>query len=154
MRLPRWLQGRARTSPPDDGADRPPGRAVAAPGHRTDRGEVVRSLAEATIANLLHRARLDYAYRRAVTGGAAWGVQAPAFSVPGPNGAVLWEHLARDDHPGDWAARRAWYQDNGFVEGQRLFVTRDGDGGEAERRALRRVAEVSATAYRWTAWET
>jgi hypothetical protein len=100
--------------------------------HRTTRGELVRSKSELVIANYLHTASVDYHYERPLEGSAAPGRLRPDFSFIDDAGEVIvWEHLGMLDRPDylrSWEWKRAWYETNGFREGENLFTTQEREG--------------------------
>ena len=100
--------------------------------HRTTRGELVRSKSELVIANYLHNAGLPYQYERPIEGSAAPGRLRPDFSFVDDSGdVILWEHLGmldRPDYVRSWEWKKAWYEANGYHEGQNLFTTDEGQG--------------------------
>jgi hypothetical protein len=100
--------------------------------HRTSRGELVRSKSELVIANHLHRLGLDYYYERPLDGTTAPGRLRPDFSfIDDAGDLILWEHvgmLDRPDYRRAWEWKRDWYRQNGFIEGENLFSTEEGDG--------------------------
>lgn len=100
--------------------------------HRTARGELVRSKAELVIANYLYSEGLAYQYERPLEGTAAPGRLRPDFSFVDDAGDVyVWEHLGmldRPDYVRSWEWKKAWYEANGFKEGDNLFTTTEGGG--------------------------
>lgn len=113
--------------------------------HTTDRGEKVRSKSEVIIANLMHQLELDYVYEYPLEGSIQPGIRRPDFMVRASNDVMLlWEHLGMLHDPvyqGKWESKRGWYEANGFVENDNLFVTRDEADGSLDSQQLRRVAE-------------
>jgi hypothetical protein len=117
--------------------------------HRTRRGEMVRSKSELVIANHLFGMDLKYEYERPLRGDVVPGRLRPDFSfVTDAGDVIVWEHLGmlhRDDYRRGWEWKRAWYEQNGFKEGQNLFTTSDGEGGSLDSRPIEETASrVSA----------
>jgi hypothetical protein len=100
--------------------------------HRTTRGELVRSKSELVIANYLHNAGLTYQYERPLEGTAAPGRLRPDFTFVDDAGDVyVWEHLGmldRPDYVRSWEWKKAWYESNGFRDGENLFTSTEGHG--------------------------
>ena len=100
--------------------------------HRTTRGELVRSKSELVIANYLHSQGIDYHYERPLVGTASPGRLRPDFSfIDDAGNVVLWEHLGmihRADYRVGWDWKRAWYEKNGYIEGDTLFTTSEETG--------------------------
>jgi ATP-dependent exoDNAse (exonuclease V) alpha subunit len=118
--------------------------------HRTHKGHMVRSKSELVIANdLYHRGLADrYEYERPLVGMKRAGTVRPDFSFAEPGGDVIvWEHLGmmtKPSYAGAWKWKRDWYLDNGFVEGESLFTTRDGEDGSLNSDDVREVAVAIA----------
>src|SRR5262249_18362490 len=112
--------------------------------HRTRRGEMVRSKSELVIANHLFSVNLPYHYERPVEGTVVGGKLRPDFSfVTDAGDLILWEHLGmlnRDDYLRGWQWKKEWYAKNGFVDGQNLFTTQDGDDGGLDSRPIEETA--------------
>lgn len=112
--------------------------------HRADKGHMVRSKSELVIANMLHQLGVRYEYERFCEGTAEPGRLRPDFSFATPDGEVLlWEHLGtaeRGSYRGDWEWKRAWYEKNGFMIGQTLFVSEETAGGGPDLAELRKIA--------------
>jgi hypothetical protein len=98
---------------------------------RTTQGELVRSKSELIIANYLHGAGLAYQYERPLDGTSAPGRLRPDFSFVDDAGDVyIWEHLGmldRPDYARSWEWKKAWYESNGFREGDNLFTSTESD---------------------------
>ena len=112
-------------------------------------GEMVRSKSELVIANHLFGMNLKYEYERPLEGDVVPGRLRPDFSfVTDAGDVIVWEHLGmlhRDDYRRGWEWKRAWYEQNGFKEGQNLFTTRDGEGGSLDSRPIEEtVSRVAA----------
>ena len=84
------------------------------------------------IANYLHGRGLDYAYNRPLETGTGAGKIYPDFTFITDSGdCIIWEHLGmldRERYRRGWEWKRAWYQQNGFIEGKNLFTTAEGPG--------------------------
>jgi hypothetical protein len=108
--------------------------------HRTLRGEMVRSKSELVIANHLFGAGLKYEYERPFDGTAAPGRLRPDFSfITDAGDVIVWEHLGlmhRDDYRRGWEWKKAWYAQNGYIEGQNLFTTGDDERGGLDSRII------------------
>jgi hypothetical protein len=107
--------------------------------HRTEKGHLVRSKSELVIANMLFQKGIPYQYERVLDGSAAPGRLRPDFSFVTPDGdLIVWEHLgmlSRPDYRRGWEWKKAWYEKNGFIEGQTLFTSTESheDGLDATR---------------------
>jgi len=117
--------------------------------HRTDRGHMVRSKSELVIANMLFNMKgglEKYEYEWQLSGTVDLHVLRPDFFFSDPAGdAIIWEHLgmlSRDDYRQGWEWKKAWYERNGFVIGQNLFVTEDDERGGLDSKKIREVAEI------------
>lgn len=122
--------------------------------HRTDRGELVRSISEVVVANALHAEKIDYAYERSLRG--ADGTERyPDFTVVNriTDQTVFWEHLGMLSSPGyaeRWRRKVEWYAMLGLVPngpenhlGQRLVTSENRLDGAIDSAAIRtRVREV------------
>ena len=113
--------------------------------HRTRRGEMVRSKSELVIANHLFSVGLQYEYERPLDGTAAVGRLRPDFSfITDAGDLILWEHLglmSRDDYRRGWQWKKAWYEQNGYLEGTNLFTTSDDERGGLDSRPIEETAE-------------
>jgi len=113
--------------------------------HRTLKGHMVRSKSELVIANMLYQRGIEYQYEPRFEGIQVPGVVRPDFMFAAPAGdPIVWEHLGmltRDDYRQSWERKRAWYLQNGFVEGVSLFTTRDDEKGGLDSEEVRRVTE-------------
>jgi ATP-dependent exoDNAse (exonuclease V) alpha subunit len=101
--------------------------------HRTTRGIMVQSKSELAIANFCDTQELPpYQYNRPLEGPKTGGKLRPDFTFVSDAGElVLWEHLGmldRADYKRSWDWKKAWYKENGFVEGVNLFTTTEGPG--------------------------
>jgi hypothetical protein len=114
--------------------------------HRTERGEMVRSKSEAIIANILFHMELDYRYEYPIEGALRSGIRRPDFVFLDENGhPILWEHLGMLSDPAyaqRWQVKLQWYEENGFSEGDNLFVTQDDEQGGMDSREIRSVAKL------------
>lgn len=114
--------------------------------HKTKKGHMVRSKSELVIANELFGIGLDYEYERPLEGEERPGKLRPDFSFVDPAGElIVWEHLGmlhREDYRLGWEWKRQWYLDNGFIEGETLFTTRDDENGGLD---MGPVSEVAGT---------
>jgi hypothetical protein len=112
--------------------------------HRTRRGEMVRSKSELVIANHLFGLGLKYDYERPLDGDVVAGRLRPDFSfVTDAGDIIVWEHLGmlnRDDYRRGWEWKKAWYEQNGFVEGTNLFTTSDDERGGLDMRPIESTA--------------
>lgn len=95
--------------------------------HKTLKGHMVRSKTELIIADKLFNADITYEYERPFDGPVRKGRIFPDFSfVDAAGDIIIWEHFGRMDDPKyvkghDWKMK--WYEQNGFVEGENLFLT-------------------------------
>lgn len=113
--------------------------------HRTEKGHLVRSKSELVIANMLFQLDIPYEYERVCDGTVAPGRLRPDFSFVTADGdLIVWEHLgmlSRPDYTRGWEWKRAWYQKNGFVEGNTLFTSTEDDKTGLDSSSLRATAE-------------
>ena len=125
-----------------DGGDAPHAEHLV---HRTRRGEMVRSKSELVIANHLFSVGLQYEYERPLDGTAAVGRLRPDFSfITDAGDLILWEHLgrmSRDDYRRGWQWKKAWYEQNGYLEATNLFTTSDDERGGLDSRPIEETAE-------------
>lgn len=97
--------------------------------HKTLKGHMVRSKTELIIADKLYRANVTYDYEKAMDGPVRKGRIFPDFSFADASGdLIVWEHFGRMDDPQylkghEWKMK--WYEQNGFVKGENLFVTEE-----------------------------
>ena len=114
--------------------------------HRTEKGHLVRSKSELVIANMLFQLGIPYEYERVLDGTTAAGRLRPDFSFVTADGDLLvWEHLgmlSRPDYKRGWEWKRAWYQENGFVEGKTLFTSTEEDGKGLDSVVLKETAQM------------
>jgi hypothetical protein len=94
---------------------------------------MVRSKSQLVIANHLFDKGISYKYESPFVGEKVEGRVLPDFSFETPEGdTIIWEHLGLLHKPGyreAWERKRDWYEKNGFVVGETLFMTRDDDRG-------------------------
>lgn len=113
--------------------------------HTTDRGEKVRSKSEVIIANLLNNLGIDYIYEYPLEGHNAIGIRRPDFMIEDYAGnKLLWEHLGLLHEPiyfDNWQKKLSWYNSNGYMLDENLFMTRDEPDGSLNSQELRLVAE-------------
>ena len=68
------------------------------------------------------------------------------FSFVGPAGdLILWEHLGmldRESYRRSWQRKKAFYDANGFHEGENLFITADKPGGGIDSRDIRKTVDA------------
>lgn len=97
--------------------------------HKTLKGHMVRSKTELIIADKLFNADVAYDYEKPLDGSIRKGRIFPDFSFADAAGdLIIWEHFGRMDDPQyvkghDWKMK--WYSQNGFSEGENLFVTKE-----------------------------
>lgn len=97
--------------------------------HKTLKGHMVRSKTELIIADKLFKAGIPYDYERPLDGSVRKGRIFPDFSFSDASGdLIIWEHFGRMDDPQylkghEW--KMNWYEQNGFVNGENLFVTEE-----------------------------
>lgn len=113
--------------------------------HRAQKGHLVRSKSELVIANMLYQLGIPYEYERLLDGDVARGRRWPDFSFVDPGGSlILWEHLgmlSRPDYRDGWKKKQAWYEQNGYLLDQNLFITAEDDRGGLDSIEVRRIAE-------------
>jgi len=116
--------------------------------HRTDRGELVRSISEVVVANALHAESIDYHYEKALRG--ADGVERyPDFTAedPATGIVVFWEHLGMLSKPSyarGWDRKLEWYKSMGLEpdgaenpKGERLVTSRNRNDGAIDSAQIR-----------------
>ncbi|MBN2330840.1 MAG: AAA family ATPase [Candidatus Aenigmarchaeota archaeon] len=112
--------------------------------HRTEKGHLVRSKSELVIANMLFRMGIEYEYERVCEGTVEDGRLRPDFSFITPAGdLIIWEHLGMldcEDYRRGWEWKKNWYERNGFVLGETLFVTQEDERGGLDSRVLGKIA--------------
>lgn len=114
--------------------------------HRVKKGHLVRSKSEVIIANELFNMDIDYYYERPLEGSNKGGTRLPDFSIPDPAGEIIiWEHLgllSKPDYRAGWERKKRWYEENGFIEGQNLFVTADDERGGLDAIEIEKTAKI------------
>ena len=106
---------------------------------------MVRSKSELIIADKLFKAGLDYEYEKPLNGTTRRGRIFPDFSfVDAAGDQVIWEHFGRMDDPQylkghEWKMK--WYKENGFEEGENLFLTTETLSSGLDSAELERVME-------------
>lgn len=112
--------------------------------HRTERGDFVRSKSELVVSNLLHTLGINYHYEKQITGRHTGGTMLPDFVfVTSKDELIVWEHLGMLDNPEykkRWRIKQQWYEDNDFILGVNLFVSRDQPDGSLDSQVLRKQA--------------
>lgn len=118
--------------------------ATAAHIHRTERGEFVRSKSELVVSNVFHALGMDYHYEMKITGRHTGGTMLPDFVfITTKDELIVWEHLGMLDKPEykkRWRVKQQWYEDNDFIMGVNLFVSRDQADGSLDSQVLRKQA--------------
>jgi len=118
--------------------------------HKTLKGHMVRSKTELIIADKLFNADIAYDYEKPLDGPIRKGRIFPDFSFTDAAGdLIIWEHFGRMDDPQyvkghNWKIN--WYAENGFSEGENLFLTKESldsgiDSSELER-VLKQIDEL------------
>lgn len=111
--------------------------------HMTAKGEYVRSKSEVIIANTLYYLGIAYEYEQHLKGLDGTS-KIPDFTIRSRSGAPLvWEHLGlmqRRDYRQNWDRKLSWYKNNGFVEGETLFVTQDDTDGNVDSKEIHDLA--------------
>ncbi len=106
---------------------------------------MVRSKSERVIANLLHGEGIKYEFEKPLDGEEIPGRLHPDFSFADAGGdRVIWEHLGMmhdEEYVRGWKWKEEWYQKNGFVLGQNLFVSEERRGEGLKMDVLRGIAE-------------
>lgn len=120
--------------------------------HRTERGDLVRSKSELTIADKLHTRRIEYAYEQPLILGEG-RVRYPDFTITDSSRGVTfyWEHLGLLDDPGyraRWERKRDEYRKAGIIgwdegggEAGALIITRDDPGGALDSGRIAKLIE-------------
>ena len=109
---------------------------------RSVRGEELERAAELYIADQLHAAGQDYAYRQPCVLAAGQCLRVPDFTVlDAESKPLLWFHQPEMDAEAreDWQADLAAYAALGFETGINLFVTRDDETGAVDEMRLRKM---------------
>lgn len=97
--------------------------------HKALKGHMVRSKIELIIADKLFNAGIFYEYEKPLDGSIRKGRIFPDFSFADAAGdRIIWEHFGRMDDPQylkghEWKMK--WYAENGFSEGENLFLTKE-----------------------------
>jgi hypothetical protein len=114
--------------------------------HRAEKGHMVRSKSELVIVNKLYQMGMTYEYERPLRGETVSGVMHPDFTFFDPAGdVILWEHLGmlgREDYRRGWQWKKDWYEQNGFVLDNNLFITQEDERGGLDSTMVRKVAEI------------
>jgi hypothetical protein len=113
--------------------------------HKTEKGHMVRSKSELVIANKLFQLGIPYGYELPFQipslGKRFW----PDFRFTDPSGdTILWEHLGmlhKDEYRESWERKLKIYKENGFVEEENLFTTRDDERGGFDSTVVTQVAK-------------
>lgn len=117
--------------------------------HRTDRGDFVRSKSELIVANVFHALDMNYQYEMKITGRNTGGVILPDFVfITSNEELIVWEHLGmlgKPEYKKRWRAKQEWYENNDFVMGVNLFVSRDQSNGSIDSQILRKQALLVKT---------
>jgi len=121
--------------------------------HRAADGTLVRSKSEVVILNRILETFGPgvFEYEQRLPGTVTGGRLLPDFTATTDAGdPIVLEHLGMLDVPryrAAWEWKRAWYQANGFVEGQTLFTTdeRDGLSTAAVDEVLKQIGQVLGT---------
>lgn len=112
--------------------------------HKTDKGHMVRSKSELIIADLLYQEKIPYEYEQPLDGVEVVGRLHPDFSFTDAAGdRVIWEHLGMmhdEEYAQGWRWKREWYEKNGYVVGENLFVSEERKGQGLDKEALRAIA--------------
>jgi len=114
--------------------------------HKTLKGHMVRSKTELIISDKLHKAGVSYDYEKPLDGPVRKGRIFPDFSFADASGVlIVWEHFGRMDDPKyldghEWKMK--WYADNGFIEGENLFLTHETLASGIDSSLLERTLEA------------
>lgn len=112
--------------------------------HTTIRGEKVRSKSEVIIANILYQYKFEYAYERPLRGVMTKGVRYPDFTIFSLNGdIIIWEHLglmSDKEYRLNWGKKKLWYEQNGFLAGRSLFISKDMSDGSIDSQEVYGIA--------------
>ncbi|TCD28643.1 hypothetical protein EZ456_04435 [Pedobacter psychrodurus] len=113
--------------------------------HKTKQeGLMVRSKSEVIIANELEYRLLPFEYERQYTGKNG-EKRIPDFSFTDSAGdLIILEHLGMLSVPGyraDWEKKKQFYLDNGFIEGETLFITTESEAGGIDSKAIERIID-------------
>ena len=106
--------------------------------HRTKRGEMVRSKSEVIIANMLFDAEIDYSYEVELPLKNGRTVH-PDFTIYRGGRQYYWEHLGmlyNEDYRRKWNLKYKAYEDSGFIEGDNLIITKDGEDGSLDSKEI------------------
>ncbi len=112
--------------------------------HMTDKGDMVASKSEVSIADTLFALEIEYSYEKEfrLSNGR---VVKPDFTIRKKDGAiVLWEHVGLPDDP-DYMAKHEWkvreYEKCGFTRSKNLILTFDKNGALSSAE-IRRMIEL------------
>ncbi|MBB2147373.1 ATP-dependent DNA helicase [Pedobacter gandavensis] len=113
--------------------------------HKTKQENLlVRSKSEVIIANELEYRSLPFQYERQYTGKNG-EKKIPDFSFTDAAGdLIILEHLGMLSVPGyraDWEKKKQFYLDNGFIEGENLFITTESELGGIDSKAIEHVID-------------
>jgi len=106
---------------------------------------MVRSKTELIIADKLFNAGIAYDYEKPLDGSIRKGRIFPDFSFADAAGdLIIWEHFGRMDDPQyvrghEWKMK--WYSDNGFIEGENLFLSTETLDSGIDSSELERIIE-------------
>ena len=103
--------------------------------HRTMRGEMVRSKSEVIIANALYSNGISYEYEKELIINGVRKI--PDFTMDDPESGdfIIWEHCGMMSNPqyrNHWENKKKFYESNGIIEGENLFVTYDDVNGSID----------------------
>lgn len=117
--------------------------------HRTERGELVRSISEVVVADAMHRERVNYRYEYPLVG--KDGTERyPDFTVDdaATGITIYWEHLGMLSDPNyvqRWQKKLKWYEDMGMSpngdandKGQRLVTSENRIDGAIDSGQIRK----------------
>lgn len=106
--------------------------------HKTQEGIFVRSKSEVIVANLLHAENIDFEYERRFETDSGWRL--PDFSIPTrADELIILEHLGMLHKPSyreEWEIKKKFYERNGYIVGQNLFVTTEDENGAIDSKYI------------------
>lgn len=107
--------------------------------HKSQEGIFVRSKSEVIIANLLHEEKIEFEYERKFDTSNGWRL--PDFSIATRDDElIILEHLGMLHKPSyreEWEIKKKFYERNGYIIGQNLFVTTEDENGAIDSKSIK-----------------
>lgn len=106
--------------------------------HKTKKGIYVRSKSEVIVANLLDDAGIEFEYERKYETDHGWRL--PDFTIPtSADEIIILEHLGMLHKPSykeEWEQKKLFYERNGFILNDNLFVTTEDEHGAIDSESI------------------